>query len=144
MARSRRRRPRITPRMPPRPRVRRYGRASRRWADAPGLTLRSYQVHPLSFSPTLDRRTWHPLGRSRPLTIAVDPPGGDRDAARRVARRAPWSFTRSHDVFADPMKVSVCVRRETRKRVMHALGKAGGRVRPPRRNEFSEISCRRK
>lgn len=143
MSRSRRRRPRIVPRMPPRSRVRRYRRASRRWAAAT-VQVPALRLQPLTLMPTLDRRTWHPLGRSRPLTIAVDPPGGDRDAARRVARRAPWSFTRSHDVFADPMKVSVCVRRETRKRVMHALGKAGGRVRPPKRNEFSEISCRRK
>lgn len=46
--------------------------------------------------------------------------------------------------FALPKTTVVCVRREVRKQVIHAKGVAGGRVRKPRRNRNSNISCRRK
>lgn len=51
----------------------------------------------------------------------------------------------SHVVkFQDPSGVLICVRRKVRREVLHAKGRAGGRVRRPRRNEWSNISCRRR
>lgn len=84
--------------------------------------------------PTLaiDRRRWHPAG--------TPPPGAtNRLAARLRARNAP-----SNQVgFTMPDRIALCRRRETRKRIMHAKGVAGGRVRPPRRNLWSDVSCKR-
>lgn len=83
--------------------------------------------------PTLaiDRRRWHPAG--------IPPPGAtNRLAARLRARNAP-----SNQVgFTIPDRIALCRRREARKRVLHAKGVAGGRVRPPRRNLWSDVSCK--
>lgn len=43
--------------------------------------------------------------------------------------------------FQNPSVTLVCVRRKRRKEVLHALGVAGGRVRPPEWNESSYIHC---
>lgn len=44
--------------------------------------------------------------------------------------------------FKVPDRVLICVRRRRRREVIHALGVAGGRVRRPRLNRFSSISCK--
>lgn len=44
--------------------------------------------------------------------------------------------------FAVPKRVAVCVRRKTRREVLLAKGRGGGRNRRPRRNEWSNVSCR--
>lgn len=134
MSRRRRsRRPRVTPVQ------RHYGRRvrprmSRSVTLAPAYSPR-LTLAPLSLLPTLDRRTWFP-DRNRPLTIAINPPGGDRNADRLIDR----SWARSILGFASPRKVSVCLRRETRKRVIHARGIAGGKVRRANRNALSNVS----
>lgn len=47
--------------------------------------------------------------------------------------------------FKAPQSVLICVRRQRRREVLHAMKKAGkGGMRRPRRNQFSSISCRRK
>lgn len=46
--------------------------------------------------------------------------------------------------FKLPRQVAVCARRSIRKQVIHAKGIAGRKVRKPRRNAFSNVSCRRK
>lgn len=46
--------------------------------------------------------------------------------------------------FEVPDSVVVCVRRKQRREVIHAKGRAGTRVRKPRRNQYSEIACRRR
>lgn len=45
-------------------------------------------------------------------------------------------------VFADPLRTIVCIRRKMRKEVLHAAGVAGSRVRRGRYNEKSNISCK--
>jgi len=90
-----------------------------------------------------DRRLYHPEGRNRaPATI------GTRVAnASRIIMAKPSPVRKvSRLTFQTPKKVAVCVRREQRREVLMALGKAGGgrSRRKPKRNHLSEISCRRK
>lgn len=63
-----------------------------------------------------------------------------------VGQRASIFPAPSHRItFRSPSSTIVCVRRNQRKEVLHAIGKAGKRgQRRPRQNAFSEISCRRK
>lgn len=77
-----------------------------------------------------DRRVYHPDGPHR--------------AARSISGRSdhrlidPWKGIS----FDRPDEVVICVRRKTRKEVMHALkhaGKAGQRR--PRRNRYSDVEC---
>lgn len=86
-----------------------------------------------------DRRRFHPAGKMRPV-IALP-----RAAARLTVvdyPGRPGRQTKAPVRFNAPKRVPLCVRREQRKEVLHATGKAGGRVRPPRRNQFSDISCK--
>lgn len=106
------------------------------------FTFRLHRFAPpqFTFIPD-DRRRWHPERLARPASII-------RPAARLVARDTRlhplWDQqTKATIAFADPPRVSVCRRRQQRKEVIHAKGVAGGRVRPPRRNEFSDVSCKR-
>lgn len=41
-----------------------------------------------------------------------------------------------------PIKATICARRAIRKEVIHALGKAGGLVSPPRYNKDSKVVCK--
>lgn len=43
--------------------------------------------------------------------------------------------------FEEPNRLLLCIRRKRRKEVIHAIGRAGTKVRPPRRNEYSGVSC---
>lgn len=87
-----------------------------------------------------DRRTWHPAALTRPFLTT-----GLRSAARLTVKSSPHALRNdiSNRVgFAVPKKVVVCVRRKQRKEVLHAMGKAGGRVsRRRRRNDASNIDC---
>lgn len=96
-------------------------------------------------TPTIsDRRVFDFERSTRAAYVSV----GSRAASRLVAAPAA-----SHRLlagvpgvpvairFRDPRRVDVCSRRETRKRVLHAAGAAGGRVRRPRRNAWSGVSC---
>lgn len=84
-----------------------------------------------------DLRTFHPERVFRPLAAP-------RSAARVVVRRnAPFRFP---DVFrfAEPRRLALCVRREERRQVLHALGRVrSGRGRAKHRNALSNVSCRR-
>lgn len=56
----------------------------------------------------------------------------------------PFAFTPSPlpMAFQQPDQVIRCVRRKSRREVLHARGIAGNRnLRPPRRNEFSDVKC---
>lgn len=88
-----------------------------------------------------DRRQWTPGRFTIPKT------------ARHVARLVmaipstrSKSFPGRQEVyrFAVPQQVAVCARRQIRKEVIHAKGVAGKRVRRPKRNAWSSVSCRRK
>jgi len=94
-----------------------------------------------------DRRTFDPEQDFRPARgfrqprhrLVVRP-----NTHRAAGLQRPLSLP-SQISFRLPQNVLVCVRRQRRKEVLHAIGKAG-RVgqRSPRRNPYSEISCRRK
>lgn len=45
-------------------------------------------------------------------------------------------------LFSAPQSVAVCVQRGQRREVLHALGKAGGKVRPGKYGPFSKVRCR--
>lgn len=89
-----------------------------------------------------DRRRWHPEPFHRP------PVAFQRPAARLVATNPPdrpKRFVPASVGFKDPSRVSLCVRRRSRREVLFATG-SGGRPRryhnKPRRNELSNYSCR--
>lgn len=88
-----------------------------------------------------DRRQWHPAP-FRPAQAL------QRPAARVVARQKPnqWqpSQTKAILAFADPDKVAICARRSRRRQVLFAFKRtAKGAGSKRRRNEFSNVSCRR-
>lgn len=93
--------------------------------ESPG-PLREYQ----------DRRTWSPGHYSPPVVI-----GGK--GARLSMPSRPFEGFSPVIRFREPERTLVCVRRQQRREVMHARGKAGGRVSAPRRREFSDVSCKR-
>lgn len=84
-----------------------------------------------------DRRTFHPA------RIRTAAPIFSRSSTRLVAPRSVrGAFPSSKVGFAVPHDVAICVRRKQRKEVLHAKGRAGGKVsRFRRRNEFSNVKC---
>lgn len=87
-----------------------------------------------------DRREYHPVKFHRPARdvsgqghkpVVVKP-------SRKFGRVLPFGLR-----FAEPARTVLCVRRKTRKEVLHAIRKTGKGVRrrKPRRNWFSRISC---
>lgn len=88
-----------------------------------------------------DRRQWRPEPvKLRPLFAA--PRSSGRIVAAPPATGRHF-FPPAGLTFKDVRRVALCNRREERKRVIHAIGAAGGSVRPPRRGPWSEISCKR-
>lgn len=102
-------------------------------------------VRALSALPTVsDRRVFDFERLHRAAYVSVGP----RSAAGLVAARtAPYRALAGVPgvpvaiTFRDPRRVDLCARREARRRVMHARGSAGGKVRRPRRNSWSGVSC---
>lgn len=89
-----------------------------------------------------DRRTYHPLEFFRPARTWS---GGDAPPVtpKLTPRNKPRPFLAHGLKFSAPADVLVCVRRQQRKEVLHALrktgrGKGGGRK---RRNWWSRIGC---
>ena len=87
-----------------------------------------------------DRRTWHP--GSVPTAWEPAKVIGGRPARLRASRRPSLLSPSPVVAFDVPERVAVCVRRKTRKEVIHAKGVAGGRVRRPSRSIYSSISCK--
>lgn len=86
-----------------------------------------------------DRRTYHPLDTFRPVMEIGGTPSGPRQVKRSFKRSLPFGLQ-----FGKPEKTAICVRRNTRKEVLHAMrktGKGGGPRRRPRRNWHSSTSC---
>lgn len=81
-----------------------------------------------------DRRLWTPY---RPW------PAKRRSGSTRIGLviRSPVRVSWHGVGFRDPTSVMICIRRKIRREVMHALGAAGGRVRRPRRNFYSNVRC---
>lgn len=96
-----------------------------------------------------DRRSFHPAGPSRPAfslprsaaVVRVPSPPRTRTSVDGAKARTPKLYQLQ---FAVPAKVALCVRRKRRKEVLHAKGIAGSkkRMRSPRRNYWSSISCK--
>lgn len=93
-----------------------------------------------------DRRRDHP-------EVSPDP----RTWRGKPAQQVPARVSKTYDgrpakawgqynqlAFSTPREVLICVRRKQRKEVLHAKGKAGGKVRPPRRGPWSHVHCRRR
>lgn len=89
-----------------------------------------------------DRRTYYP-GKFRPAGLISVGKRPRLIAKQNPAYKAP-SQTKAIVAFAEPKKVAVCIRRKTRKEVLFATGKGGSRKKqkPPRKSEFSDISCK--
>lgn len=59
---------------------------------------------------------------------------------KRNVQRPTWLNHRV--VMADSGNVLVCIRRKRRREVIHALGRAGTRVRKPKSNAMTKYHCR--
>lgn len=83
-----------------------------------------------------DNRRWHPLGDQRPAEAY-------RRSDRMFTDAAPlFSDRRPQRAFAHPPGVAVCIRRKTRREVLHALKRTGGggsKKRRYRRDSF--VKC---
>jgi len=95
-----------------------------------------------------DRRTFHPLRSLRPVRSLLGTPPRvvlrDKRSKGPKARGVFSSQTKAILAFEEPKAVLVCVRRQRRKEVLHALKKAGrgGGKRKRKRSWHSSISCR--
>jgi len=109
--------------------------------------LITYQ--PLLTSPQLtlleDRRRFYPDDFRPPAAIYKS---ATQPVARLSYSKRPgvkYSFrpkqTKAVIAFKAPEAVAVCVRRKVRKEIMHAMGKAGGKVRKPKHNSLSKYRC---
>lgn len=114
------------------------------------ISLESLTSHPLSLRSTFfshsdilslsDARQFTPY----PYHYA----GSIADSARVLPRqtRGRSNYDLRGHMFSQPDLVSVCVRRQRRREVLHAFnrtGRGGARARRYRRNYYSDISCRR-
>lgn len=85
-----------------------------------------------------DRRMWHPERVFRPAFSL-------KRAATQLVLKKPTAHQKPRLTeglaFKDPRKVLICVRRRIRKNIMHAIGAAGGKVKKPRRNYWSDVTC---
>lgn len=99
-----------------------------------------------------DRRQWHPLGNFAParsfnrpnhrIIVGYQQPRKSTQNTNRPMNIR--SYPTSHVAFEHPKKVLICVRRQARKEVLHALRKTGkSGQRRPRYNYYSSISCKR-
>ncbi|AZL82912.1 hypothetical protein [Apis mellifera associated microvirus 39] len=93
-----------------------------------------------------DRRTWHPDSSYKPprtlsgrkAAILLPPNTPKRTQRARIGSKAPLEFQA-------PRFVAVCIRRNQRREVLHALKKTGkgARSRKHRFNALSGVICRR-
>lgn len=101
-----------------------------------------------------DGRNFHPLGQFRPAatirggiaTVGLADRQPKRTRSGRIGRLLLPGFSQTKAVraFDAPKAVSVCIRRNQRKEVLHALRRAGkrGSQRKRRRTQWSHVSCR--
>lgn len=104
-----------------------------------------------------DRRRWYPEPRTEPARsftsprsrfTVLDRVSHPRTSARVDASRSlpsQWSQTRATIAFAEPRSTLICVRRQQRREVLHALertrqGGSGGSK--SRWSEWSNVRCR--
>lgn len=117
----------------------------------PGLPAFSFRG-PFDLTEIEDRRLYYPdpvleppprsPGRSRIPIIDQPPNRNPTSVPYRSVYRSNFAPA-VHQSFQHPMTVAICVRRNQRKQVLHALKKVGrgGSKARPRRNAFSNIRC---
>lgn len=128
-----------------------------RFALSPSVAPTNYraildQFRPVTLTEVEDRRTHHPLGSFRPPRTVSGVAARVGLAERTVPARARPSLinrklrsqTKALVAFQEPNRVVMCIRRKQRRQVLHAKGIAGSRMRmrSPRKNAWSSISCR--
>lgn len=88
-----------------------------------------------------DRRSFHPEKKLRPARALKRSQAAP--VAKATKRERGRGVVPSKIRFAVPKKVALCVRREQRREVLFAKGRGGGRHRPPTKNWYSDVSCKR-
>lgn len=124
------------------------GRASNNLQRHPQVRTPYKIRHPLprrlatTINPIQDNRAWHPERAFRPA-LSVLRRGAVRTRPLVLRKPTPHQLPRLTEPlrFPDPKRVLVCIRRKTRRRVIHASGAAGRKVAKPRRNHLSEVTC---
>lgn len=121
--------------------------------------FRPTPVHPIRSSALRefeDRRTFYPTVIRPAATfsspnhrlVAVDRSYFKRPRVQTTPR---WNFqtqmsgTKASIAFAEPTRTLICVRRQQRREVLHALNKTGhgtGATRYSRWNEYSNVRCK--
>lgn len=102
----------------------------------------SYKTNKFALSLIEDRRTYYP-GRVRPVvSITVGKPA--RLAVKQNPRFKQPSQTKGIVAFAEPKRLPICIRRKERREVLFSKGLPGSgkRFKKPRRNAFSDVSCK--
>lgn len=98
-----------------------------------------------------DRRRWHPEGEFSPArgysklstTLTRSTPNVNRPNPRPKSARLFISDLK--ETFTEPKRVAICVRRQIRKEVLHALRQTGGTGQNrPTYNANSMVSCQKK
>ncbi|QKI28948.1 hypothetical protein 2 [Kummerowia striata microvirus] len=116
------------------------------YTASPAVRHYSYSLPKVVLQPVEDRRSFHPLGVTRPARLVSGhpaPPHVVRRSSKVIAHRSHLPELRPEIHFAVPKKTIICVRRKRRKEVLHALKKVGRRSGrgAKSRNWFSEIKC---
>lgn len=92
-----------------------------------------------------DGRLFHPDPLEAPRTVSGTPARVrvlPRRSSSATARSDPFLAFRDRLTFRTPDRVALCVRRKQRRQVLHALRRTGRGNRPPRRNAWSNVSCK--
>lgn len=99
-----------------------------------------------------DRRTWHPdpvepaqSAYSRPARLRAAPPPKVQQRPFQAPRQAILANPPARVAFQDPRRVLICVRRNIRRGVLHALGVAGGSTASHKKRSksaYSAVSCK--
>lgn len=102
-------------------------------------TLRAFEGLDVGLDPLIDiedRRRWHPLMEHRPAQSLF------RSDRMFTDSRVVFNDRRPERAFARPAGVAVCIRRKTRREVLHALRKTGrGGSKRRRFNRNSFVKC---
>lgn len=100
------------------------------------------RLSPQTLRELQDLRRFDPTASTRPASSVRRDQARLTQPVRRAKKPTKPAPLWSQPQFAVPKKVAICVRRQTRKEVLHAkkvAGKSG--LKKPRRNMWSKIRC---
>lgn len=122
--------------------------ANRRLPPTLSLPRSIYQSPSKALSQIEDRRTYHPEGDFRPAASFSKPrhrlevPRAKHPHRQNFQLAFRSVLNNGRIAFKAPEKVLVCVRRQRRKEVLHALKKSGKTgQRKPRQSYLSSVTC---